>query len=153
MGRNEDHQEKAGPTVVQAARRPRHRKGDNVKMVAVLARGGTQQEAADDAGISVREVRRREQEPAIRRQIRSVRREHQRQIMAKLADAGMVAIDKLVELSTSGQKQEIQFKAAKELLHAGTRNLESFANREELDELHDQFAALSKAEDSLAPGS
>jgi hypothetical protein len=152
MGRKEDHQEEAGPTAIQAAPRPRHRKGDNTKMIAVLARGGTQKEAAEVSGISVREVRRREKEPAIARQIRQVHREHRRQIMAKIADAADAAIDTLRQLMAPEQPNDIKFKAAKELLHAETHNLESLARHEELDELYDRFDAL-EADDSAEPGS
>jgi hypothetical protein len=151
MNGQEDNQEE-GQERPSAPSRPRHRKGDTAKMVAVLANGGTQKEAAEASGISVREVRRREKEPAIRRQIRQVRREQLRQWMAELADGGLEAIKTLRQLMAAEQPNDIRYKAAKELLHTGARNLESLTNREELDELHDVVDAL-KADDSMEPGS
>jgi hypothetical protein len=120
-------------------------------MVAVLAAGGTQQEAALAAGLSVREVRRRVREPDVQRLLRSARREHQRQMMAKVAEGGLAAVDTLRELLAPDQPAEVRFKAAKELLHAGTHNLESLAAREEFDEMQAQIDAL-EARDATEPG-
>jgi hypothetical protein len=135
---NQEHE--AGE--VAAPRGPRHRKGNTAAMVAVLARWGSQQEAADAAGISVREVRRRMREPDVARRLRLARREHQRQMMGKLADAGFEALATLRELMADDQPVEIRFKCAKELLSAGVHNLDSLATREELDDLQTQFDAL-----------
>jgi hypothetical protein len=142
MSGQEDHQEQEADRV-GVSRRPRHRKGDTARMVAVLARGGSQQEAADAAGLSVREVRRRVREPDVERRLRSARREHQRQMMGRIAEAGIEALDTLRELLGKEQPVETRFKASKEVLRAAVHNLDSLATREELDELQAQLDALA----------
>lgn len=137
----EDHQDHEA-TGVATPRRPRHRKGDTAAMVAVLARGGTQAEAAKAADLSEREVRRRSREPEVERQLRSARHEHQRQMMAKVADAGFEALATMRELLGKDQPVETRFKASKELLHVAVHNLDSLAAREELDDLQAQVDAL-----------
>jgi hypothetical protein len=122
--------------------RPRHRKGDTAAMVAVLARGGTQQEAGDAAGLSVREVRRRMREPDVERLLGSARREHQRQMMAKLGEGGPEAVAVLCELMGTDQPVETRFKAARELLRAALHSFDRVATREELDDLQAQLDAL-----------
>ena len=148
----EEDQPDAEPAAVATPRRPRHRKGNTPAMVAVLAHGGSQQEAADAAGISVREVRRREREPEVQRMIRTARREQFRQWMAKVADAGPIALDTLLELVADDQPADLRFKSAKELLRAAEHNLDSLASREELDDLQAQLDALqSPDEPDLEP--
>jgi hypothetical protein len=147
----EDHQEDnpqgddykdQAPTEGSAPRRPHHRKGDTAKMVAVLAHGGSQKEAAEAAGISVREVRRREREPDVQRMLRAARREQVRHWMAKIADAGPKALDTLLELLAEDHPADTRFKAAKEVVRAAQHNLDSLAAREELDEMQAQIDAL-----------
>jgi hypothetical protein len=117
-------------------------------MVAVLANNGTQEQAALAAGISVREVRRRKQEPGVQRMLRSARREIYRQWMAKIADAGPKALDTMLELLGEEQPVDTRFKAAKELLRAAEHNLDSLATREELDDVQAQIDAMQSQDDT-----
>jgi hypothetical protein len=121
-------------------------------MVAAIAGGATQAQAAEAAGLSVREVRRRLREPQIERLVRSAWREHQRHMMAKIADAGLEAVETLRELQGKDQPLDMRLKASKELLRAAVHNLDSLAAREELDDLHAQLDALEVV-DSLEPAS
>jgi hypothetical protein len=141
----EDHQDHE-ETGVATPRRPRHHKGDTPTMVAVLARGGTQAEAAAAADISEREVRRRSREPEVARLLRSARHELERQMMAKLGDAGFEALETMRELLGKDQPVETRFKASKELLHAAVHNLDSLAAREELDDIQAQVDALQSSD-------
>jgi len=121
-------------------------------LVAVIARGGTQAEAAKAAKLSIREVGRRLKEPEVARLVRAARRDHQRKMMAKLADAGFEALETLLELQAKDQPVETRFKASKELLHAAVHNLDSLATREELDDLQAQVEALQpRDEPDLEP--
>jgi hypothetical protein len=146
----EDQEQEAGEPAV--LRRPRHRKGNTGAMVAVLANHGTQKQAAEAAGISVREVRRRASEPRVQRMLRAARREVARQWMARIAEAGPMALDTLLDLMGEDQPVDTRFKSAKELLRAAEHNLDSLATRAELDDVQAQLDALkSPDEPDLEP--
>jgi hypothetical protein len=117
-------------------------------MVAVLANGGTQEEAARAAGISSRVVRRRVLEPDVQRMLRSARHEQLRLWMAKIADAGPKRLDTLLELLGEQHPVDTRFKAAKEVVRAAEHNLDSLATREELDDVQAQLEAMQSEEEA-----
>jgi hypothetical protein len=137
----EDHQDEEEATGLTAPRPARHRKGNTPAMAAVLASGGSQQEAAEAGGISVREVRRRQHEPGVRKIIREYDRERRRQAAATIAEGFLEAIDTIRDLQAPEQAPELRLKAAKEMISAAFRNLESLEVDERLDELETKVRA------------
>ena len=125
-------------TTATPTRRP---KGDIPKMVAELARGATQKEAAAAAGISDRGVRRRLDDPEIQAQIVEARAEIRRRTMAAIADASLEAVQTLRDLQGVEQAPQIRFQAAKVLLHTGVKNIEAMERDEEIDVLRARIRA------------
>jgi hypothetical protein len=146
MGGGEDDHDSEGRLTLVGTPGPRHRKGNVAVMVAVLARGGTQAEAAAAAGISEREVRRRQHEPAIQEQIREVRSELSRRAQAAIAGGCLEAVNTLRALLGPDQTAELRVRASKELLHAGVRTLESLEVTERFEQLEAKIRGETDAE-------
>jgi hypothetical protein len=116
-------------------------------MIAVLARGGTQAEAAAAAGLSTREVRRRMREPEVKRKLASIYRERHRRMLAEVSEAGSEAIATLRELQRPDQPVETRLKSAGVLYRGAVTTIDSLATREELDDLQAQLDELRSDSD------
>jgi len=126
---------------VTTATPTRRRKGDIPTMVAELARGATQKEAAAASGISDRGVRRHLKDPEIQAQIVEARTEVRRRTMAAIADASLEAVQTLRELQGVEQAPQIRLQAAKVLLHTGVQNIEAMERDDEIDVLRARVRA------------
>jgi hypothetical protein len=132
---DQDDQEEHASGHATAGPRRRHRKGDTVAMAAVLADGGTQEQAAKAGGISVREVRRRQHEPGVRAQVREIHRERRRRAVASIADGFLTAIETMGDLQSPELAPEMRWKAAKEMLNAGFKNLDIVEDDQRFEDL------------------
>ncbi len=92
-------------------------------LIAALARGCSQSEAARAAGISDRTVRRRLQDKAFRGKVREARREMLMTTVGALSDAGSAAVRALRQLLTA-ESDSVRLGAAKAILdHLPTRSM------------------------------
>src|SRR3954464_8575927 len=114
----------------------RGRSGGDVVLVAALAGGATYEDAAKQAGVSERTVRRRLDDPAFKRQVDEARAEILSQATARLTGAALDAVEALRGLLGS----ELDFArlgAARAILEVGAKY------REQLD-LAERVAALEE---------
>lgn len=105
-------------------------------LVAALAAGATHKDAADQAGVSERTVRRRLDDPAFRRQVDDARAEMLTQAVAMLTHASVKAVRTLEELLAS-PIDFARLAAARAILEIGTKL------RDQLD-LSERLTALEQ---------
>ena len=108
------------------AHRGRH--GADSALVVALAAGMTRQQAAKQAGVSLRTVARRLNDPAFRQQIVEARATTAEQIMARLTAGGLLAVQALLGL-LSAESESARLGAARAILELGVK----FRETEELE--------------------
>jgi hypothetical protein len=92
------------------------RRGTDGELIAALAAGATQAEAARQAGVSERTVRRRLLEPSFAAALAQARRETVRALTAELEAQALRAIETLCQLMHSTQPPQVRLGAARTLL-------------------------------------
>jgi len=86
------------------------------RLIAALARGRTHEQAADDAGVSVRTVSRRLTDPTFKLWVHEARRELLTVATSRLCDAAGDAIDVLRALINDSESEHVKLGAARSLL-------------------------------------
>jgi len=115
-----------------------------MKLLLPLTCGMTAEQAARQAAVSVRTVRRRLKNPEFRRQIQEARADMVRRTAATLTAAGGEAVKTLVELMRSPSPFAVRLGAARGILEIGMKARETA-------ELEDRLAALEQRM-AAAPG-
>jgi hypothetical protein len=111
-------------------------------IVAALAAGTTNQEAATAAGVGERTVRRRLDDPAFRRQVSEARAALLEQAIGRMAGATTEAADTL-RLLLNAESEHVRHAAAKTLLELASKGIE-------LLDLAERIAALELASEQTA---
>jgi hypothetical protein len=93
-------------------------------ILAALASGLTQEQAAMRAGVSAKTVQRRLAEPEFRAELSRVEAEATRQTLNNLNCAAPTAVETLVELMGSGAKESVRLGAARAVLDFTGRYLD-----------------------------
>lgn len=103
-------------------------------LIAALAGGKTNEQAATASGVSVRTVRRRKKEPEFMRRVRQARAEMVAAASGKLADHMTAATDTLVTLLTDPDSG-VKLRAATKIVELGLRATEVVDLEQRLAEL------------------
>lgn len=109
-------------------------------LALTLARGATAEQAAEEAGCSLRTVRRRLAGQAFRDRITALRGEMVARASAKLADASSEAAEALAGLLRS-EDESVRLRAARAILETGSRLREMVDLEERLKALEQGKAA------------
>lgn len=116
------------------------RKNADPAIVAVLAGGGTVEEAAKQASVSVRTVHRRMNEPTFRRQLDEARSELVRRAVGMLARTSSAAATTLA-LLLKADSETVRLGAARAVLELGAKMRESDELERRLSELEERVGA------------
>jgi hypothetical protein len=111
----------------------------NERMALGLASGRTAQQVATDAGVSLRTVRRRLQNPRFAKRVAELRAGMVRQAAGKLANGMVDAAEALHELLVS-ENEAIRLRAADQILGHGTRVVELFELQSRVVEIERRLA-------------
>jgi hypothetical protein len=112
-------------------------------LIAALAGGATNQDAARRAGVSEKTVYRRLDDPTFRQQVADARAGLVTRAVAMLAEAGTEAVRTLRALLADGTPPAVRLGAARAVLELGTRLRESEELERRLAALEEQQAALA----------
>jgi hypothetical protein len=115
-------------------------------LVALLASGCTQLDAAEQAGVSPRTVRRRLDDPGFRAELDEARTEMVRRTVGKLVDAGTTAASNLRELAEGAESESVRLHASRYLIELALRGHEAMQLTQRLATLEAQVAALKQNE-------
>lgn len=118
----------------------RGRQNADAALIAALASGGTQAEAAHHAGVSVRTVARRVAEPDFRLAVQAARAEMIEQATGRLAVATTQAADTLLSL-LADESPTVRLSAARALLDNATRYVEATDTTERISRIEALLAA------------
>jgi hypothetical protein len=125
--------------VPERDRTENHRASADALIVAAIAAGKTQGQAAESAGLSISTVDRRLQDESFRGEVDAARREMMTRTVGLLADAATGAVAVLVEIANDGeQAAAARVSAARAILTAQHQQVE-------LVELGQRVAALEAA--------
>jgi hypothetical protein len=136
-------------TAAPTSRRYRTHKDD--KMIAALAAGKTQKEAAQEAGMSERSVRRRMDDPNFRRRVNEACLAMYNTAIGKASAQSDQAVTTLVEILTDGDREANRLRAAQLLLGLGKEHLQVKQLQDRLTTLEDTLrTAITTVEGELA---
>jgi hypothetical protein len=121
-------------------------------LVVALAGGAGAAQAAAQAEVSARTVRRRLQDPAFRARVDEARAELVRQAVGKLAEAGALAGETLAEL-VKDAPPAVRLGAARGILEFMFRGHESETMARQLAELKKQVEVLTRGDGGAEGGS
>ena len=108
-------------------------------LIVSLAAGLTNAQAAKEAGVSERTVRRRLDDPVFRQQVTAARAETVAQTAARLTAAGLGAVTTLLKL-LNAEAESVRLGAARSILDLGFK-------AREIGELEERLASLEKQQD------
>ena len=123
------------------ARNGRH--GADPTLVVALAAGLTRQQAAKQAGVSLRTVARRLNDPKFRQQIAEARSATVEQASARLTAASLMAVQTLLQL-LGAESESVRLGTARAILEMGVKFRETEALEAKIRAFQERLTALEE---------
>lgn len=118
-------------------------RGNIGRLIAVIANGGSLAQAAEAAGVSVRTVQRRLQDPEVRMDVQEARVDLARQFMGELQELKSAAVGRVRQVLTESGDEQAVLRAAGMVLRSSDPT-EAVQLREEVLALEHQVADLAE---------